>query len=40
MPPSPDTPTVLWTLRNGHRQLECSIQLLSHGLQLMQRVMG
>ena len=31
---STDTPTVLWTLRNGHRRLECSVQLLPHGLQL------
>ena len=31
MPVSTDTPTVLWTLRNGHR---CSVQLLPHGLQL------
>ncbi len=30
----PDTPTVLWTLRNGHRRLECSVQLLRHGLEL------
>ncbi len=29
MPLSPDTPTVLWTLRNGHR---CSVQLLPYGL--------
>ncbi len=29
-----DTPTVLWTLRNRHRRLECSVQLLRHGLQL------
>ena len=34
MPLSPDTPTVLWTLRNGHRRLECSVQLLRHGLPL------
>ncbi len=29
-----ETPTVLWTLRNGHRRLECSVQLLAHGLQV------
>ena len=29
-----DTPTVLWTLRNGPKQLTCSVQLLPHGLQL------
>ncbi len=34
MPPSTDTPTVLWTLRHGHRRLECSVQLLRHGLEL------
>ncbi len=34
MPLSTDTPTVLWTLRNGHRRLACSVQLLPHGLQL------
>ena len=34
MPVSPGTPTVLWTLRNGHRRLECSVQLLPHGLEL------
>lgn len=28
-----DTPTVLWTLRNGHRRPECSVQLLRHGLE-------
>ena len=27
-------PTVLWTLRNGHRRLACSVQLLPHGLQV------
>ncbi len=26
MPVSTDTPTVLWTLRNGHRRRECSVQ--------------
>ena len=31
---STDTPTVLWTLRNGAKQLTCSVQLLPHGLQL------
>ena len=25
---------MLWTLRNGHRRRECSVQLLPHGLQL------
>ncbi len=34
VPLSPDTPTVLWTLRHGHRRLECSVQLLPHGLEL------
>ena len=34
MPLSTDTSTVLWTLRHGHRRLECSIQLLPHGRQL------
>ncbi len=34
MPLNTDTPTVLWTLRNGHRRLECSVQLLPHGLHL------
>ncbi len=34
MPLSTDTPTVLWTLRNGHRRLACSVQLLPHGLQV------
>ena len=34
MPLGTDTPTVLWTLRNGHGRLECSVQLLPHGLQL------
>ncbi len=34
MPLSTDTPTVLWTLRNGHRRRECSVQLLPHGLEL------
>ncbi len=34
MPLSTDTPTVLWTLRNGHRRLECRVQLLRHGLEL------
>ena len=34
MPLSADAPTVLWTLRNGHRRLECSVQLLPHGLEL------
>ena len=33
-PHGTDTPTVLWTLRNGHRRRECSVQLLPHGLQL------
>ena len=32
--PMADIPTVLWTLRNGHRRLECSVQLLRHGLEL------
>ncbi len=27
-------PTVLWTLRNGAKQLTCSVQLLPHGLEL------
>ncbi len=30
---STDTPTVLWTLRIGHRRLEGSVQLLPHGLE-------
>ena len=36
MPLSTDTPTVLWTLRNGHSRVECSVQLLrrGHGLEL------
>ncbi len=34
MPLSTDTPTVLWTLRNGHRRRECSVQLLRHSLEL------
>ena len=34
MPLNTDTPTVLWSLRNGHRRLECSVQLLPHGLEL------
>ncbi len=34
MPLSTDTPTVLWTLRNGHSRVECSVQLLRHGLDL------
>ncbi len=34
MPVSPDTPTVLWTLRNGAKQLTCSVQLLPHGLEV------
>ncbi len=34
MPLNTGTPTVLWTLRNGHRRLECSVQLLPHGLEL------
>ena len=25
---------MLWTLRNGAKQLACSVQLLPHGLQL------
>ncbi len=29
-----DTPTVLWTLRNGAKQLTCSVQLLPHGLEV------
>ena len=33
-PLSTDTPTVLWTLRNGPKQLTCSVQLLPHGLHL------
>ncbi len=32
--PRTDTPTVLWTLRNGAKQLTCSVQLLPHGLEL------
>ena len=32
MPLSADTPTVLWTLRNGAKQLTFSVQLLRHGL--------
>ncbi len=31
---STDTPTVLWTLRNGAKQLTCSVQLLPHGLEV------
>ncbi len=34
MPLSPDTPTVLWTLRNGAKQLTCSVQILRHGLEV------
>ncbi len=34
MPLSTDTPTVLWTLPNGHRRREGSVQLLPHGLDL------
>ena len=34
VPLSTDTPTVLWTLRTGHRRRECSVQLLPHGLDL------
>ena len=30
MPLSTGTPTVLWTLRNGAKQLTCSVQLLYH----------
>ena len=30
----PDGNLVLWALRNGHRRLECSVQLLPQGLQL------
>ncbi len=31
---STDTPTVLWTLRNGAKQLTYSVQLLPHGLEV------
>ncbi len=34
MPLSTDTPTVLWTLRHGAKQLTCSVQLLPHGLEV------
>ena len=34
VPLSTDAPTVLWTLRNGAKQLTCSVQLLPHGLEL------
>ncbi len=34
LPLRTDPPTVLWTLRNGHSRVECSVQLLRHGLQL------
>ena len=34
MPRRTDTPTVLWTLRNGAKQLTCSVQLLPHGLEV------
>ena len=34
MPLSPDTPTVLWTLRKGAKQLACSVQLLPHSLEV------
>ncbi len=34
MPLSTDTPTVLWALRNGAKQLACSVRLLPHGLHL------
>ena len=33
-PHGTDTPTVLWTLRNGAKQLTCSVQLLPHGLEV------
>ena len=32
--PLTDTPSVLWALRNGHSRVECSVQLLRHGLEL------
>ena len=28
------TRTVLWTLPNGHRRLECRVQFLPHGVEL------
>ncbi len=34
MPLSTDTPTVLSMLSTGHRRVECSVQLLPHGLEL------
>ena len=40
MPLSTDTPTVLWTLRKAHRRLECSVQLLPHGLEIHMAING
>ncbi len=31
---------MLWTLRNGHRRLECSVERLPHGLQAHMAVNG
>ncbi len=31
-----DTRTVLWTLPKGDNRLECSVERLPHGLQLLQ----
>ena len=40
MPRAIDRPSVLWTVRKDHDSLECSVELLPHGLQAHMAING